>query len=241
MRTFKSRIGAVLIPMLPVNRRVVDIMRHELRAWSTRARNAVSPSYHRTVRALRSGRDLSVNVGSGGRGLTGWVNIELIEMRDTTMRLDVRRPLPLTDGSVARILAEHVVEHLDYRADIPVVFADWLRVLKPGGVVRIIVPDGRRFLEAYISRDNARWRDLGWDLEALPADIDTPMHVVNHVFHQGGEHLFAYDLDTLSLALRRAGFGIVEEMSFQRSRDPALAIDQANHAPYSLYVEAVKT
>ena len=66
------------------------------------------------------------------------------------------------------------------------------------------------------------------------------MHVINHVFHQGGEHLFAYDFETLAWALQQAGFSTVNQMSYRTSRDPKLAIDQDNHAPYSLYVEAVK-
>jgi len=238
--TFKSKIGSAVIPMLPVNRRAFDIVRHELRAWRTRARNVVSPTYRRRVTSLRSQRNLSVNIGSGGKGQSGWVNVEIIPMQDTTLCLDVRRRLPLADDSVARLLAEHVVEHMDFRDDLPTVLRDWRRVLQPGGVIRIIVPDAGRFLRAYASADPTRWHDLGWNMERLPAGLYTPMHVINHVFHQGGEHLFAYDFETLAWALRQAGFSTVEQMSYRTSRDPTLAIDQANHAPYSLYVEAVK-
>jgi hypothetical protein len=81
---------------------------------------------------------------------------------------------------------------------------------------------------------------LGWKLDELPADIHTPIHIVNHVFHQGGEHFFGWDFETMDWALRQAGFGIVVRRGFRVSSDPALAIDQANHAPYSLYAEAVK-
>jgi hypothetical protein len=66
------------------------------------------------------------------------------------------------------------------------------------------------------------------------------MHVVNHVFHRGGEHSFGYDFETLEWALHKAGFSTVEQMSYKASRDPLLAIDQENHAPYPLYVEAMK-
>src|SRR5262249_55616330 len=123
---------------------------------------------------------------------------------------------------------------------VPFVFKDWRRVLKHGGVARIIVPDGQRFLEAYASRDPAQWSRLGFPLDRLREDQPTRMQVINHVFHQGGEHLFAYDFETLAWALRCAGFTTIEQMSYRRSRDPQLAIDQTNHAPYSLYVEAVK-
>lgn len=64
--------------------------------------------------------------------------------------------------------------------------------------------------------------------------------MINHIFHQSGEHLFAYDFETLSWALRHAGFREIVKQSFRQSCDPELAIDQENHAPYSLYVEARK-
>ena len=176
----------------------------------------------------------------GGRGLPDWVNIELVGMRDTTLCLDVRRRLPLADNSVSRILAEHIVEHIDFREDIPAVFLDWHRVLQQGGVLRIVVPDARRYLQAYVDGTPGKWQELGWDVDNMPSDIHTSMHAVNHVFHQGGEHLFGYDFETLAWALRQAGFNAIEQVSYRVSRDPKLAIDQANHAPYSLYVEAVK-
>jgi predicted SAM-dependent methyltransferase len=152
--------------------------------------------------------------------------------------LDIRRRLPFSDGSVRRIFIEHVLEHVDFRSDAPSMLRDYHRLLAPGGVLRIIVPDTKRFVEAYVSGDRAAWRELGWDIDRLPDDLVTPMHVVNHIFHQSGEHLFGYDFDTLKILLQMAGFRRIERRSFRRSLDPDLAIDQDNHAPYSLYVEA---
>ncbi len=240
MTSLKSRIGERIIPFLPVNRRTFDILRHELRAWRTRLQNVLSPAFHAKVSALRRCTDLQVNVGSGGKGLPGWVNIEISRAKDTTLCLDIRRPLPLADGSVTRLICEHVIEHVDFRDDVPKILSDWVRILRPGGVARIVVPDLRTHVEAYVAADAARWAALGWDVENLPEDIHTPMHVLNHAFHQGGEHLFGYDFETLAWALRRAGFRTVHQAAFGKSLDPKLAIDQENHAPYSLYVDAVR-
>jgi hypothetical protein len=66
------------------------------------------------------------------------------------------------------------------------------------------------------------------------------MDVVNHVFHQWHEHRWAYDFETLAHRLRAAGFLRVERMAYRRSIDPRLACDRTVHAPYSLYVDAVK-
>jgi predicted SAM-dependent methyltransferase len=236
----KSRIGRAVIPMLPVNRRTFDILRHEFRTLRARLFNFVNPIYYIRVGRLRQQRELSLNVGSGGRGLPNWVNIDLARHRDTTLRLDIRRGLPLASNSVQRILIEHVLEHVDFRSDIPRLLQEFHRVLQPDGTLRIIVPDAERFLIAYASREPSAWRALGWDVTQLPRDIFTPMHVINHIFHQSGEHLFAYDFETLQYALHQAGFREINRKSFRQSRDPRLAIDQGGHAPYSLYVEAVK-
>jgi predicted SAM-dependent methyltransferase len=238
--TLKSRLGAVFIPLLPVNRRSFDILRHELRALRTRVGNTFNPWHHARVSQLNRKRGLSVNVGSGGRGLQCWVNIEIDRHRDTTLCLDVRRQLPFSDGSVRRILIEHVLEHVDFRQDVPVMLRDYHRVLETGGVLRIIVPDAERFVKAYAMNNIAAWKELNWDPTNLPSDIHTPMHVLNHIFHQSGEHMFAYDFSTLAMTLRKAGFKRVEKAAYRTSADPELAIDQENHAPYSLYVEAIK-
>ena len=66
------------------------------------------------------------------------------------------------------------------------------------------------------------------------------MHGLNHQFHQEGEHLFGYDFETLSFALKKAGFSSVKRQAFKVSVDPDLAIDLPIHESYSLYVEAIK-
>jgi predicted SAM-dependent methyltransferase len=239
--TLKQKLGRLLIHKMPVNRRTFDLLRFEFGCAWQRLRNGLSPDYHRKTRALQARQGLSVNFGSGGRGLSGWINIDVRSHHaDQYIAFDLRRRLPFADRSVIRILAEHVIEHLDFRDDIPGVFAEFFRILEPEGTVRIIVPDAERYMQAYVHRSADEFKGLGWKLDALPDDIHTPIHIVNHVFHQGGEHNFGWDFETMAWALKRAGFKEVLRQSYQCSRDPELAIDQANHAPYSLYVEAVR-
>jgi predicted SAM-dependent methyltransferase len=229
----------VVIPLLPVNRRAFDILRYEFRALITTSTN-FNPLILRKMQDLRRSRDLSINIASGGHGFADWVNIELQRAKDTTICLDIRRKLPFAHGSARRIFAEHIIEHLDFREDIPRILRQFYRILAPHGVLRIIVPDAERFLEAYVRKDKCLWRDLGWDIDRLPDDIHTPLHVINHIFHQGGEHLFGYDFETVKWALHRAGFPTVLKQSFGKSIDPELAIDRETHRFYSLYVDAVK-
>ena len=237
--TLKQRMGRWLVRRLHLNPGLLMEIRFEVRCRLGRAKNAFSPAYHRKIRRMRGEKGLSLNVGSGGRGVPGWLNTDAVgHPSDQTFICDVRRGIPLSDGSVARIFAEHLIEHLGFATELPEVRREFHRVLGPGGRVRIIVPDGRRFAEAYVRNDRALWAQLGFD--PLPADMPTPMAMLNHVFHQGGEHHFTYDCETLGWALGRAGFADVRRCAFGESADPLLAIDRREHAPYSLYVEAMK-
>jgi hypothetical protein len=59
-------------------------------------------------------------------------------------------PLPFADGSVDAIRASHVLEHFPH-AEVPEVLADWTRALKPGGTLRIAVPDFKAIAEGYLA------------------------------------------------------------------------------------------
>ncbi|MCF7976820.1 MAG: methyltransferase domain-containing protein [Chromatiaceae bacterium] len=68
---------------------------------------------------------------------------------DLVGRVDVLPSVP--DSSVELIYASHVLEHFgryEYRA----VLAEWLRVLQPGGVLRLAVPDFAACAKIYHER-----------------------------------------------------------------------------------------
>jgi predicted SAM-dependent methyltransferase len=79
-----------------------------------------------------------VQLGSGSRRLRGWENYD----KD----VDIRNPLPFPDESVDRFMLEHLIEHVTqhqaYRF-----LCDCHRVLKEGGVVRVVFPDVKRIYE----------------------------------------------------------------------------------------------
>ena len=64
--------------------------------------------------------------------------------------MDLRSELPFEEGSVRYIFSEHVVEHLE-RAYLPRILREFLRVLMPGGVARIVVPDLEFYCEQYVA------------------------------------------------------------------------------------------
>jgi predicted SAM-dependent methyltransferase len=238
--TLKQRLGAWLFPRMPITRFLFDQLRTEIKSWKVRLENGVLPSRRRNLERIQQTREIRANVASGPHPLPGFLNLDLYVLCPEVIAWDCRWDLPFANGSVAGLRVEHFLEHLEPREELPAFLKDCLRVLRAGGVLRIIVPDAERYLHAYCRGDLSGFRELGVPIP-FPADLPTRMDVVNHVFHQWHEHRWAYDFETLAHRLHACGFGDIERASYQCSLDPLLAQDCENHSPYSLYVDAVKT
>lgn len=236
--TFKNQIGQVLIPMLPISRFAFDILRLEFTCWKVRMANRILPSRLLKLHQLKKRRRLLANIACGPFTIPGFENLDLVAHSDDVRPWDCTRSLPFNTESCKGIRAEHFLEHLEFREQVPRFFTDCFRCLEPGGVLRIIVPDAERFMKAYSSGDTKGFQDLG--SYPFPEDLPTGMDVISHVFHQGHEHRWAYDFENLKLTLEKVGFQRIERMEFGESLDPELGQDREQHRPYSLYVEAVK-
>jgi predicted SAM-dependent methyltransferase len=240
MLTAKQRLGRLLFRQMPITRFLFEQIRIELNAFGVRSGNVLLPWRFRKIKSLHALRDVRVNVASGPFPLKGFINLDLNKCRPEVIAWDCRWDLPFDDDSVAGIRAEHFFEHLETKEELPSFLCDCHRVLKSGGVLRIIVPDAGRYLYAYTRADLSGFAELAAPIP-FPAELPTKLDVVNHVFHQGHEHRWGYDFESLSSRLRSAGFERVEKMSYRKSLDPQLGEDRELHAPYSLYVDAVKT
>lgn len=234
--TLKQRLGAWLIPRLPLNRRTFDILRFEINALITRLLAHIDPRMRRRINHYSRSNDLRVNLGSGGDDAGGWINVDVRAVGIDSCRWDIRYRLPFADNTVAQVYASHVLEHLEFREEVPALLTELHRVLKPEGTLRIVVPDAARYMEAYVTGDPDKWAALG--CEALPDDMPTHMMMINHVFHQGGEHQFGYDFETLNFLLKKASFGDIVQCQYRGSTKFDKELDLATHATYSLYIEA---
>lgn len=236
--TLKQRIGRVLIPKLPVSRFAFDVLRLELACWRARLGSRFLPSRFLKVRALKKRTGLLANAACGPFTIPGFVNLDLVAHTREILPWDCTRSLPFGDGACRGIRAEHFLEHLEHREQVPVFLKECLRCLEPDGVLRIVVPDAGAFLKAYASMDTSRFAALG--MFPFPDDLPNGMDVVSHVFHQGSEHRWAYDFQNLKHQLERLGFIKIEKMSFGSSLCAELGQDREQHKSYSLYVDAVK-
>lgn len=86
---------------------------------------------------------IRLNLGSGDTEIAGFQSID----RRTGGEVF---PLAYPDGFVDEIRASHVLEHFSH-VEVPAVLADWVRALKPGGLLRVAVPDFQIVAEQYLA------------------------------------------------------------------------------------------
>jgi len=93
---------------------------------------------------------LMVNVGCGPIYHPAWLNLDVTPACPAVQYLDVRKGLPLGDGEADVCFSSHVIEHLTPRAA-GEFLAEQERVLKPGGILRVVCPDLADICRTYLS------------------------------------------------------------------------------------------
>lgn len=86
---------------------------------------------------------MRLNLGCGRRVLPGFFNIDIQESPRAKRPLDLKadvRAVPLGDAIADEVHAYHVIEHF-YRWETDAVLAEWKRLLKPGGLLVLELPD----------------------------------------------------------------------------------------------------
>ena len=80
-----------------------------------------------------------MNVGCGGRRIDGYTGVDAIE-RPSAEIIARADAIPLPDESCDEILAVHLFEHF-YRWQCEGVLAEWMRLLKVGGLLALELPN----------------------------------------------------------------------------------------------------
>jgi len=154
------------------------------------------------------------------------VNVDLVGSA-AELYWDVRRRLPFDDGSVSVVFSEHMLEHLDIDAAYAFI-RECRRVLAPGGIVRIGVPNFELYAASYAND--------GPFIETARPGRPTALLAVSEVVYEFG-HRSIWDSTTLCLFLDAVGFVGAQPRSFGLS-----AIDPCPDSPRrrneTLYVEA---
>lgn len=196
---------------------------------------------------LGAGTKHYINLGSGPLKKDGYLNIDFFGVPEVDYGADLRRPLKIAEGAVDGIVTEHVLEHLTY-GEAKQLLGECYRILKPGGILRVIVPDLSLFVLRYGERDDAwfkRWETLMFTQSADPERsirrLASPLQAISFVTQEYG-HRSAWDFETLKLYLTESGFRQIDQVGFKQGRCTELFLDKdlEERKFVSLYAEAVK-
>lgn len=126
---------------------------------------------------------VKLNLGSGESPIDGYANID----RKTGGEV---YPLDYEDGTVDEIRASHILEHFDYaRGENLEVLKNWVSKLKPGGVIKIAVPDFAIISKGYLNKEK----------------MNTAGYIMGGHTDENDYHKSLYDAESLRSMLSSAG------------------------------------
>jgi len=91
---------------------------------------------------------MKLHLGCGKRHIPGYVHIDVVDYPHIDHVSSIDNLSFIQDDSVAVIYNCHVLEHFK-RRDVRRVLKEWHRVLQPGGLLRVSVPDFAALAEIY--------------------------------------------------------------------------------------------
>lgn len=97
------------------------------------------------------GKSGLLNVGCGSHYHQDWRNLDLYSDDPSVVQHDVRRGIPFDEEQFEAVYHSHILEHLPPYMGRQLI-AECYRVLKPGGVLRIVVPDLERIAKLYLKK-----------------------------------------------------------------------------------------
>lgn len=150
---------------------------------------------------------LKLNIGCGNKRVPGYTGVDAVK-RSAAEIIAPAWEIPLDDGAAEEILAVHIWEHF-YRWECDKVIAEWKRLLVPGGLLVLELPDLWKCCRNVVDRIEGRKVDQlsMWGLYGDPRDEDPYM-----------THRWGWTPQTLADYLTECGFTAIKEKKPQFHR-----------------------
>ncbi len=169
--------------------------------------------------------------GCGDLRPADWSNSDLAEGPGIDISCDIFKGLPLDDASIDYISSQHSLPELKIYDQVTAL-TELRRVLKPGGVLRMSLPDLDLFIAAYQSRSQGPF--LVWDWDTPSGNFITHMLWYNTI-HTPFTGEFAEEL------MLKAGFAEVRHVAYRvTASEYAEIVELDNRPDESFYIEAFK-
>jgi predicted SAM-dependent methyltransferase len=171
--------------------------------------------------------------GCGSWTPEGWINSDIADEPGVDLRGDILAGLPLDDDAIDYAVSIHALPelHLDTQVS---ALRELRRVLKPGGVLRLGLPNLLNGVAAYERGERGYFLVPDEDAASIGSKLVLQLMWYGHI-----RTLFVPEF--IEELLRAAGFPSIHHVGFQQTRSPfpeIVALD--NREDESLFVEAVK-
>jgi predicted SAM-dependent methyltransferase len=176
---------------------------------------------------------MKLHLGCGKRHIPGFVHIDAVDYPHVDHVATIDNLSFIPNDSIELIYNCHVLEHFK-RKEVERVLREWLRVLKPGGVLRVSVPDFAKLSDVYQLH-----KKLDMVVGALFGRQDYLYNI----------HYNVFDFDSLSNVLQSSGFNNVIRYDWRKTEHADMDdysqayvphMDKENGTLISLNVECSK-
>lgn len=176
---------------------------------------------------------MKLHLGCGKRHIPGFIHIDGLSYSHVDHVQPIDRLDEFADNSVELIYACHVVEHFK-RNEVEGVLREWFRTIRPGGKIRLSVPDFNALAEIYLKSGNI-------DLVIGP--------VCGRQDHQYNIHYNIFDFASMTRLLTKVGFVNIQKYDWRETEHADVDdfsqayiphMDKENGRLISLNVEATK-
>ncbi|HEX75387.1 MAG TPA: methyltransferase domain-containing protein [Dehalococcoidia bacterium] len=146
-------------------------------------------------------QEIKLHIGCGDRYIPGFIHTDVRELPHVDFVTSADKLNMFEDNSVDLVYACHLLEHFR-RNQTEDVLKEWYRVLKPGGILRVAVPDFQKLVEVYLKTEN-----LKLILGPLFGRQDYPENT----------HYIVFDFAYLSEVLTKVGFKNIRRYDWRQT------------------------
>jgi predicted SAM-dependent methyltransferase len=185
--------------------------------------------------------------------ISRWVMVQLFKRVNYDLNaeyMDLRNAWRYDDNSVDVVYGSHVFEHLS-SSTATFFLSEAFRVLKPDGVIRLIVPDLYQLSKNYLDQFNIGdqsaadtflfWINLAQE-NTYPQERSLATKVINFWQDYPHQHKSMYDFISLSKMLQNKGFSNIQQSFYGESKYIAEIgqVENTAEGVASIYIEAKK-